>query len=367
MRDLAAIWLYIADSACRGYSPLYDRVCRAVAESDETLDLVQEAPPSGHNPVLLLAAVHDLLLGGLDHPLAEVYAGRSQADPGPLFIDVCLAQREAILSLLTTQQVNTNEVGRSAIIGPALTTVASRLGAPLGLIDVGCSAGLNLRGDHYRLDYGAAGTTGPADARVEIQCEVVGGSPPIASSLPTIAARVGLDREPLDLSDARALRWQLACVWPDTGRLARTRTALAEARRDPPPLVRGDAVESIGELIATLPPEVTAVVTTTWVVAYFSPDQRAGFHDALATASASRPVAWISAENVGVVAALPSAGAPDAGDVEWSALGLVTFRDGRAVAELLGYTHPHGSRLDWRATPGSAPRGSDHQIGGADG
>jgi len=350
MRDLAAIWLYVADSSCRGYSPLYDRICRAVAESDETLDLVLEAPPSGHNPVLLLAAVHDLLLGGLDHPLAEVYAGRSDSDPGPLFIDVCLAQREAILSLLATQQVNTNEVGRSAIIGPALTTVASRFGAPLGLIDVGCSAGLNLRCDHYRLDYGAAGTTGPADAPVEIECEIVGGSPPIAPSLPTIAARVGLDREPLDVSDPRQLRWQLACVWPDTGRLARTRLALDQARHDPPRLVRGDAVESVGELIAALPPEATAVVTTTWVVAYFSPDQRVGFHEALAAASASRPVAWISAENVGVVAAVPGEEAPDAGDVEWSALGLVTFREGHAVAELLGYTHPHGSRLDWRTT-----------------
>ena len=66
MRDLAAIWLYVADSSCRGYSPLYDRICRTVAESDEVLDLVSQAPPRGHNPVLLLAAVHYLLLGGLE-------------------------------------------------------------------------------------------------------------------------------------------------------------------------------------------------------------------------------------------------------------------------------------------------------------
>ena len=96
MRDLAAIWLYIADTSCRGYSPLYDRICRTVAESDEVLDLVSEAPRHGHNPVLLLAAVHYLLLGGLDHPLAAVYAGESDADPGPLFVDLCLGQRDAI-------------------------------------------------------------------------------------------------------------------------------------------------------------------------------------------------------------------------------------------------------------------------------
>ena len=69
-----------------------------------------------------------------------------------------------------------------------------------------------------------------------------------------------------------------------------------------------------------------------------------------AAASEERPVAWISAENHGVVDLIPSDGAPsDENGVEWSALGLVTFREGHADPELLGYVHPHGSGLDWRA------------------
>jgi hypothetical protein len=350
VRDLAAIWLYVADSSCRGYSPIYDRICRTVAESDEILDLVSDAPPRGHNPVLLLAAVHYLLLGGLDHALAAVYAGESDADPGPLFVDLCLQNRHALLDLLTTEQVNTNEVGRAAVIGPALTAVAARLSAPLGHLDVGCSAGLNLLGDRYRLDYGPAGRTGPVDAPVQIRCDVVRGSPPIAPALPAITARVGLDRAPLDARDPKQSRWQLACVWPDTGRLPRTRLALEEARRSPVTLVRGDAVEDVGDLIASLPLDATAVVTTTWVMAYLSAEQRTGFHEALAAAAASRPVAWISAEQHGVVDLIPSDGAPsDRHGVEWSVLGLVTFQGSLADAELLGYVHPHGSGLDWRA------------------
>jgi hypothetical protein len=350
MRDLAAVWLYVADSSCRGYSPLYDRICRTVAESDEVLGLVSEAPPRGHNPVLLLAAVHYLLLGGLDHPLGAVYEGESDADPGPLFVDLCLHHRDALLDLLATEQVNTNEVGRSAVIGPALTAVASRLTAPLGHIDVGCGAGLNLLCDRYRLDYGPAGVTGPEDAAVEIGCDVVGGSPPIATAVPPITARIGLDRAPVDVHDPQQSRWQLACVWPDTGRLTRTRLALDEARRTPLTLVRGDAVEDVGELVTSLPRDVTAVVTTSWVVAYFPPEQRSGFRDALAAAAQTRPVAWISAEGHGVVDLIPSDGAPsDDNGVEWSVLGLVTFRGDRADAELLGYVHPHGNGLDWRA------------------
>src|ERR1700750_2352082 len=106
MRDLGAVWLYVADTSCRGYSPLYDRICRTVADSDDVLDLVSEAPRRGHNPVLLLAAVHYLWPDGLDHPLAAVYAGESDADAGQLFVDLCLGQREAIRELLATEQVN---------------------------------------------------------------------------------------------------------------------------------------------------------------------------------------------------------------------------------------------------------------------
>ncbi|HTN81685.1 MAG TPA: DUF2332 domain-containing protein, partial [Acidimicrobiales bacterium] len=223
------------------------------------------------------------------------------------------------------------------------------LGAPLALLDVGCSAGLNLFCDRYRLDYGRAGATGPSDAAVQIRCDVVGGAPLIAPILPTISARTGLDRAPVDLHDPDQSRWQLACSWPDTGRLDRTRLALEEALRGSPTVVRGDAVESVEALVVGLPAAATAVVITTWVVAYFSPEQRAGFREALARASMSRPVAWVSGESHGVVDLIPSAGVQfDANGLEWSVLGLVTFRGGEPDAELLGYVHPHGSALDWR-------------------
>ena len=330
MRDLGKIWLYVADTSCRGYSPLYDRICRTVAESDEVLDLVSEAPPVGHNPVLLLAAVHYLLLGGLDHPLAAVYAGESDADPGPLFVDVCLQHRDVMLELLATQQVNTNEVGRSAVIGPALTAVASRLSAPLGLVDVGCSAGLNLLCDRYRLDYGSAGATGPAR---RARADPLRDRRWVAADRARASGDRGTHRpRPRAGRRARSGPVEMAagvCV-------ARHRTARAnQARarggpaRSRSPWCEGDAVEGVGAVIESLPLDATAVVMTTWVVAYFSPEQRAGFRERLAAASASRPVAWISAEAHGVVDLIPSEGVPsDTGGMEWSVLGLVIFRNG---------------------------------------
>jgi hypothetical protein len=349
--SLADIWIHIADTGCRDYSPIYDRICRTVAGSDAVLELVQQAPPKGHFPNVLLGAVHYLLLGGLDHPLAAVYSGESDADPGPLFVDVCLTHRDEILELLATRHTNTNEVGRSAALGLALTAVADRLGAPLGLVDVGASAGLNLFCDRYRLDYGVAGATGPADAAVHVACEVVGGRPRVAPALPNLAARTGLDLDPVDVRDDDAVRWLLACVWPDTGRLPRTRRALDEARKDPPYIVAGDAVDGVADVVLGLPVGVTPVVTTTWMLAYLPRARRVAFREALTSASRERPIAWVSAEGAGVVDRFEGVEAPsDAQGMESSVFGLLTLRDGALdTTELLGFVHPHGNWVDWRA------------------
>ncbi|HVC67254.1 MAG TPA: DUF2332 domain-containing protein [Acidimicrobiales bacterium] len=347
--DLSDLWNWFADTQCRGYSPLYDRVCRQVAGSDDVLAIVRDAPPEAHLPTVLLAAVHHLILSGLEHPLADVYAGNSDQDPGPLFVDVCLAHGEAIGELLGTRHTNTNEVGRSALLGPALTEIASRTGQPIGLVDVGCSAGLNLVCDRYLLDYGTAGTTGPPDAQVRLTCEVTGGAPPIAPRLPPIVARYGLDRDPVDLEDDDAVRWQLACVWPDTGRLARTRASLELARDAELHITRGDAVDALPGLLAGVPRGCLPVVVTTWALAYLSPDRRAEFVEALQVAAAGRPIAWVSGEGAGVVSVLGAVTAPrDDLGTETSVLGLVTFDGDAHEAEVLAFVHPHGRSLDWR-------------------
>ena len=122
--DLANLWRWFGEHQFRGYSPIYERIADVVAGDREVLELFREAPPAAHLPPAPLGAVRYLLLDGLDHPLGEVYGGRSDADPGPLFLDLCRAQRAELLALLETRRVQTNDCGRSALIGPALTWVA---------------------------------------------------------------------------------------------------------------------------------------------------------------------------------------------------------------------------------------------------
>lgn len=342
--DLASLWRWFADTQFRGYSPLYTRISEAVVEDREVLEVFAEAPAAAHLPLAPLGAVRYLLLDGLDHPLGDVYAGRSDADPGPLFIDLCRAERADLLALLETRRVQTNDCGRSALLGPALTWVAALLPGPYALVDVGTSAGINLLCDRYRMDYGAHGATGAADSPVRIACEVTGGAPPIADRLPSFAHRVGIDLSPIDLSDEADARWLLACVWPDTGRAERVAASIRLAQQHPPTLIAGRANEVLPGVLDDLPVDTTAIVTTTWAFGYFSLDERVGFDALLAEASRRRPIAWISAEGAGTVAALGTDD-PDGPD----ALGAVSYDHGVATAHVLGRVHSHGHWLDWKA------------------
>jgi hypothetical protein len=346
--ELGRIWDWFADTSCRGYSPLYDRICRAAAQDEEVLDLVRAAPEEAHIPNVLLAAVHFLLLGGLDHPLAAVYAGTTDADPWPLFREICFDHRAEISALMETRRTNTNECGRSAVIGPALTWAAEAVGAPLAVCDVGTSAGLNLGCDRFRLDYGDAGATGPADSTVRIECAVKGGTPPIAAALPAIAARVGLDRSPVDLSNADDARWLLACTWPDTGRLDRTRAAIRDGQQHPPTIHQGDMVADVYRVLGELPPDATVCVLTTWAVAYLSRAGRAEFAAELARMGRERPVVWISGEGPNVVPAFAGLDVPTL-DIEASILGAIVYDGGSERAIPLAFVHPHGSWIDWIA------------------
>jgi hypothetical protein len=350
--ELADLWRWFGEEQFRGYSPFYERIAAVVAGDREVLELFREAPPAAHLPPAPLGAVRYLLLDGLDHPLGAVYEGRSDADPGPLFLDLCRSERSRLLALLETRRVQTNDCGRSALVGPALTWVSWQLPGPYCLADVGASAGINLLCDRYRMDYGSHGATGPADSPVHISCEVRGGDPPIADRLPLLEHRIGIDLSPIDLSDPADARWLLACVWPDTGRAERVEASIELAQQDLPTVVAGRANEVLPDILARFPADATAIVMTTWAFSYFSLDERGEFVDLLRAESRRRRIAWVSAEGAGVVEALDDVGARDLSGRD--VLGAVLFHGGVATPHVLAEVQQHGNWIAWRASPAPA-------------
>ena len=353
---LSRLWSRFAEHEFGAYSPLYAAIGRAVAADDDVLGLVLEAPPPAHQPNVLLAAVHYLVLGGLDHPLADLYRRpQTGADPGPLFRDVCLGHRGQILELMATRRTQTNECGRCAVLAPGLARAAAWIGQPVGLVDAGASAGLNLLVDRYHLDYDGHGAIGPADSAVRISCSVRAAPPHWPPALPRIGRRVGIDRSPIDLTDPDDVRWLLACVWPDTGRLERTAAAVELARLHPAAVRKGDMVTDLPSALDEVGGGPVVVVTS-WSYSYLSPDQRQGFAAVLADAGRHQPVAWVSMDTVGVVEQLigpletltdPAGTGPDTAGITPSLLGVVVYDGYDSHAEALALVHPHGAWISW--------------------
>lgn len=309
-----------------GISPLYGMIATSVAERPEVLELLLGAQPGQRRPNLLLAAAHLLLLEGLEHPLRRWYpdlGGTLAPSPAATsqFSELVLAHADRVREIVATRRTQTNEPLRSASLALAL----ARVPGPVALIDAGCSAGLNLRLDRYRYDYGI-GSLGPRDAPLTLRCELRGPGATVPSGLPCVVWRTGLDAEPLDPADPETARWLEALVWPEQrARRERLVAALGAAAADPVPVRRGDAVEDLPGLARQAPSGVTLVVQHSALLPYLSAPDRDRF-PALIRSLGARDLALE---------------APPSGSWAHNVLSL----DGRPLAR----ADPHNTRIDWIA------------------
>ena len=343
-----ASWLrWFAENSYGDSSPIYRLAVAAVADDAKLLSIVEEAPEDARHPGVLLAAVKFLVVRSADHALAMHYRDLRIDGVVEAFRSFVLAHRAQILALMRVRRIQTNEVARTAVLGPVLREVQRRVERPLALIDVGTSAGLNLLVDRVRVDYGHA-TFGPADSPLQLNCLALDDGPPPGPEL-DIQWRVGLDRNPIDLTADDDRGWLQACIWPEhTERAERLATAAQLQASDPPRLVQGDAVEALMPLIAETPDDLMLVVVTSWTAVYLSGRQRGAFERTLATAR--RPIAWVSAEFPDVVRGVEATHRPKTGESDISKVAVVWFPgDGEPEQrEFFGWSHNHGAWLDWK-------------------
>lgn len=356
--EIARIWSGYASMVYGSYSPLNAALARAVSKSRAVLDLLCRQPPHAHDPNMLLAAIQFLVLGGSGDPLAASYApGAVPPDDVTLSdqLESFCADNEGELSrILATRRIQTNEVGRAGGLALGLACAAQFLGEPFTLLDAGASAGLNLLLDQYRLGYGEAGQIGPTSSPVQIECRVEPCGMEIPFRLPDMPERVGLDRDPVDLTISDNRRWLLGCIWPGTGRQDRAAAAMELAAEQPPRLVKGDMVTDLADVIRELRPGPIAVVTS-WSFSYLSLDERPAFESVLSEAGRDGPIAWVCCDVAGTSDLFqPNEPPPDEGDIP-SVLGLATFEGGTVNSHCLAYMHSHGSWVKW-LDPSMTPR-----------
>ena len=347
-RTLAQVYRHFGEVDAAGTSPLYERVAVALSESGEALRAIEAAPARKRRPEVILAALHDLALAGRAPALAAAYAAEDGDAAAGAAIEVLLRMTDSVVAIAVRRQVRTNETGRCAVLYPAIAEAARRAGAnAVGLIDVGCSAGLNLNVDRVGITYSNGQSLGDPSSAVQLPASIVGDRPVPARAMPEVVARIGVDLDPVDVTDADDARWLRACLRPDQPeRAARLEAEMALATT-PPLLLQGDAVEVMPDAFARVPADALPVVTTTWALSRFPLESRLRFLHRLDEAATGRAVAWVSAEGVGVAPAIPTLG--DRRASGHSIIGLAVF-DGSALrAEAIGRCWSQGRLLAWLA------------------
>jgi hypothetical protein len=348
-RTLAQVYRHFGEVDAAGTSPLYERVAAALSESGEALRAIETAPARKRHPTVILAALHDLALAGRAPALAAAYAAADGTAAAGAAIDTLLRMTGSVVAVAVRRPVRAEQTGRCAVLYPAIAEAARRAGAnAVGLIDVGCGAGLNLNVDRVGITYSNGQSLGDPSSPVQLPAAVVGGRPVPARAMPEVVARVGVDLDPVDVTDADDARWLRACLWPDQPeRAARLDAEMALAATDPPLLLHGDAVEVLPGAFAQVPSGALPVVTTTWALSRFPLEARLRFLHRLDEAATGRAVAWVSAEGVGVAPAIPTFG--DRRASGHSIIGLAMFGHSALRAEAMGRCWSRGRLLAWLA------------------
>ena len=342
LSKLGQIFKRFAEETYIGSSPLYAALSNAIAEDIDVLDIASSAR-GRPVPNLLFAAVHCLLMSGADSALSSFYPSltpdpRPNSDAYPHFREFCLAHESAIRDLLSTRLVQTNEVGRCAYLMPAFSLIADENpGLPLSLVDIGTSAGLHLLWDRYSYEYTGHAITGDTSSPVRIMADVRGSSsPPIPTRFPPVAFRIGLDLNPVNLTDPDSALWLRALIWPEHERRAtQLKAAIGLAIDNPPTLLAGNALETLPDVLDRIPSESTLCIFHNYTLNQFSREDRRRFDSILDEYPTDTDVHLLSGEG--------------RWGHDYATLELVSIQSGSRSSRKLANVDFHGRWLEWVA------------------
>ncbi len=342
-------------------SPLFAALSRSCAEDDDICELGSVVRPGQPIGILILSIAQYLVFRAPQSDLAAYFPSMTDTpkpaqEAFPVFREFVLDRREAMRDLLSTRTVNANLVERTSTILPASQYVAHLTKEPLTLVEICCSAGLNLLFDEYHYDYGTAGQVGREDAPVRLSCKVISKARPPIDAIPRVSRRAGVDLVGVDCSDADARMWMEAMLFPEwRAERARLRKALTLRTQRPIRVVTGDAVTALPALLEELPGPLMLLHSFCmgqWFVA-----AEAKLNDILRSASRHRDIHRIGLETPdgeppqavrARLAALSAAGIPIQQKSLAARIEHTHYSKGAAgKTRLLGHADGLGTWIDW--------------------
>lgn len=283
MTDRAAK-VRVLEKFARAVTPALADLMRRCAVDNEILDLLPDHP-TWDVPHRLDAAVEWLIDVGAapDHEAVP--------DAWSAYRASIVDNAEWVRDFVHRRRVQTNEVQRCFALLPIFLSVAETTGRPLDLLELGASAGLNLLWDRYRYRY-RAGDWGQPTAELVLTGEERGTVPAeLLGQRVGVLRRRGIDLNPLDVADDDDVR--LLRVFAARHRRPRLAQAVAVARRDPPPIIRGDYLEVLPDLLAERDGAALTVVFQTLSAVYLGEEQKARLRTIVDDAGAAGALAYI--------------------------------------------------------------------------
>jgi len=275
-----------------GSSELYSDLALRVAECPELLRVVANAPPTQPPPNLLFAAVQSILM----KDDRGIRAGDDAATAFELLRTTVLDRTPEIERILCTRLVQTNEVRRSIYLYAALAWICRLIPERrIALIEIGASAGLNLRLDHYEYRFNDGPPFGCIGSRVRISSELKGSNrPPTTVASDEIVARIGIDLNPIDIDNPEEVDWLRALIWPEhEERRALLERAIAFRAPVPVEMIAGDGVELLTPILGRIPPDTVPIVFHTHVANQLSAESKRTLLDEIDRQGESRNIAHL--------------------------------------------------------------------------
>ncbi|MET0740505.1 MAG: DUF2332 domain-containing protein [Candidatus Nanopelagicales bacterium] len=283
-------------------------------------------------PLRLLGGLHRVVLSGRAPELAAYYpnVGGTATDPNgrwSAFLATCDRHRDE-LSKTLDHPPQTNEVGRAAVLVGGLAVALAATGRrPVRLLELGASAGLNLRADRFCVE-----DRGPPDSPVHLEHVWRGNVVPAVDI--DVVERRGCDLAPVDPTTPEGQLWLTSYVWPDDlARHERLRAAFAVAAAVPAVVDRASVLDWLRDITPA-----GGALTVLWhsaVRLYLTTHERAEWDRRVAAigiqARAESPVAHLSLE--------------PADDVRAYAVRLTTWPGG--MDRTLGTAGAHGIPVLW--------------------
>jgi len=249
---------FFAPAFRAGPAPLYEYLTlRAAVELEEptnpltrSLEPFVSERPERFLWLRLLALVHRWVLAGELPELAGFYpsAGGTEgpsSEAWDLFRTAVLARAGELPELLT-KPLQHNEVGRAAALATGFLLLSRETGLPLRLLEVGASAGLLLRWDHY--------------LRSAWFPSMFDGDPPAVAGQARVVERRGCDLHPVDATSVEGRLYLRSMAWADlVTHLQALDEAIAICRQVPAEVDEADGAEWVAKHARPQAGTVTAI------------------------------------------------------------------------------------------------------------